>query len=294
MKKHQTIAIGIGGLFALLLAVFPAIAFSPRADGSYESVQELFNARCVLCHSCNNAPCQLKLSSYDGLLRGASKIEAIRPTRLQSIPPTRLGIDARSTAEWHEKGFFPVAGEESDLITRMINAGTVGSPADHVADSRTCPADAKAAGAFSSSHPEKLMPYGLPPLSEREREVLSSWVRQGKKPPLTKARENLAPRLALAKGEWEEFLNRQDLEHQIGGPVSLRALVPGQPAFQRRTQGNFIASFEAGPRAGCRLMKLRPAVRRTIRKKISNIVSSLPTKLSSRRRCCLTCWIRPS
>ena len=215
MKKHQSVAIGIGVLLALLLAVFPAVAFSPRADDSYEPVQELFNARCVLCHSCNNAPCQLKLSSYDGLLRGASKIEAIRPTRLQSIPPTRLGIDARSTAEWHEKGFFPVAGEESDLITRMINAGNVGSPADHVADSRTCPADAKAAGAFSSSHPEKLMPYGLPPLSEREREVLSSWVRQGKKPPLTKARENLAPPLASAKSRWEGFLNQQDLEHRL-------------------------------------------------------------------------------
>ena len=215
MKKHKTVAIGIGGLFALLLAAFPAIALSPRPDGSYEAVQELFNARCVLCHSCNNAPCQLKLSSYDGLQRGASKIEAIHPTRLQSIAPTRLGIDARSTAEWREKGFFPVADDKTDLMTSMINQGPGGSPADHVADSHTCPADKKAFEALNSSHPEKLMPYGLPPLSEPEREVLFSWVRQGRRPPTTKAHENLAPRLALAKGKWEEFLNRQDLEHRL-------------------------------------------------------------------------------
>ena len=57
MKKYNAVAIGMGGLFALVLAVCPAAAFSPRPDGSYEAVQELFYARCVLCHSCNNAPC---------------------------------------------------------------------------------------------------------------------------------------------------------------------------------------------------------------------------------------------
>ena len=215
MKKHTTVAIGIGGLFALLLAVFPAIALSLRPDGSYEAVQELFNARCVLCHSCNNAPCQLKLSSYDGLQRGASKIEAIHPTRLQSIPPTRLGIDARSVAEWREKGFFPVVDDKNNLIASMINQGPPGSPADHVADSRTCPADTKAFETLNSSHPEKLMPYGLPPLSQPEREVLFSWVRQGRRPPAAKSHEDLSPQLALAKHRWEEFLNRQDLEHRL-------------------------------------------------------------------------------
>ena len=83
MKKRKSVAIWIAVLFVLSLAVYPALGFSPRLDGSYEEVQELFNARCVLCHSCNNAPCQLKLSSYGGLQRGASKIEAIHPKRLQ-------------------------------------------------------------------------------------------------------------------------------------------------------------------------------------------------------------------
>jgi hypothetical protein len=157
----------------------------------------------------------LKLSSYDGLQRGASKIEAIHPTRLQSIPPTRLGIDARSEAEWREKGFFSVAGDEASLITLMINQGPPASPADRVADSRMCPADSKAFETLKSSHPEKLMPYGLPPLSEPEREVLFSWVRQGRRPPVAKSHEDPASYLASAKKKWEEFLNRPDLERKL-------------------------------------------------------------------------------
>ncbi len=36
-------------------------------------VKPILDRRCVVCHSCYNAPCQLKLSSYEGLDRGASK-----------------------------------------------------------------------------------------------------------------------------------------------------------------------------------------------------------------------------
>ena len=120
---------------------------NPPRRCSYEAAQKLFNARCVACHSCNNAPCQLKLTSYEGLQRGASKIEAIHPTRLQSIAPTRLGIDARSPEEWHKKGFFPVADEKTNLLISMINPGPAASPADTVAASHSCPANTGEVGA---------------------------------------------------------------------------------------------------------------------------------------------------
>ena len=70
----------------------------------------------------------MKLTSYEGLRRGASKIEAIHPARLKSIPPTRLGIDARTLAEWHNKGFFPVADDKANLLISMINAGRLARP----------------------------------------------------------------------------------------------------------------------------------------------------------------------
>jgi hypothetical protein len=237
MKSYKNFAIWTGGLFVLLFAAYGALQLSRRAENadakpaslpseppklsplehsSYEAVQELFNARCVGCHSCNNAPCQLKLTSYTGLQRGASKIEAIRPTRLQSIPPTRLGIDARSAEEWHKnKGFFPVVDDQIDLIPKMVKQSSPGTPADTVDTSRSCPANVREFDALNSSHPEKLMPYGLPPLTQDERAVLVSWVQQGRKPPAAKPSDDLPPPLALAKTKWQEFLNRQDLEHRL-------------------------------------------------------------------------------
>ena len=227
MGKHRSFAIWAG---VLALAAFAALSHAraepataaqeapqPASAGaiSYEAAQKLFNARCVACHSCNNAPCQLKLTSYEGLQRGASKIEAIHPTRLQSIAPTRLGIDARSPGEWHKKGFFPVADEKTDLLISMINPGPAGSPADIVAASHSCPANAGEAGRLASSHPEKLMPYGLPPLEPAERDVLAGWVRDGQKPPAARAADALPSGQARPKAKWEEFLNGQDTEHSL-------------------------------------------------------------------------------
>ena len=226
MGKYSSLAIWIG---VLALAAFapgyagaepPSTATeapqaAPAAAGSYEAVQELFNARCVQCHSCNNAPCQLKLTSYEGLRRGASKIEAIQPARLKSIPPTRLGIAARTPGEWHRKGFFPVADDKANLLISMINQGPAGTPADTVAASRTCPANTGEFQRLAVSHPEKLMPFGLPPLTPAERDVLAGWVRGGQKPPAAKPAEALPAEQALAKSKWEEFLNGQDPEHKL-------------------------------------------------------------------------------
>ena len=36
-------------------------------------IQPIFNNRCVTCHSCFNSPCQLNLTSFDGVERGAHK-----------------------------------------------------------------------------------------------------------------------------------------------------------------------------------------------------------------------------
>ena len=38
----------------------------PKEDISYnKSVKPVLEKRCVVCHGCYDAPCQLKLSSYD-------------------------------------------------------------------------------------------------------------------------------------------------------------------------------------------------------------------------------------
>jgi hypothetical protein len=180
----------------------------------YEAAQKIFDHRCVECHSCNNAPCQLKLTSFEGLERGASKIELIHQTRLQSIAPTRLGIDARSAEEWHkDKGFFPVADGQTNLLLQMLNRGKQHSPADAPADSQTCPANEAEYKSFASGHPDKLMPYGLPPLTQAEQGMLAGWFKNGQKP--AEKPEELPTAQAAAKNAWQELLNQNDPEHSL-------------------------------------------------------------------------------
>ena len=61
---------------------------APAPGGvSFErQVRPLLERRCVVCHACYDAPCQLKLTSWDGIARGGSK-EPVYKTRLRAARP---------------------------------------------------------------------------------------------------------------------------------------------------------------------------------------------------------------
>lgn len=78
------------------------------------------------------APCQLKLTSADGLLRGATRKPVYDSARLTDMAPTRLFVDATTTSGWRDKGFYPVLNEqggplddnlEYSLLYDMIRLG---------------------------------------------------------------------------------------------------------------------------------------------------------------------------
>src|SRR6187402_3063707 len=73
----------------------------------YKDTRPILEQRCVVCHGCYDAPCQLKLEAYEGLLRGANP-EKVYATRMTGGVFTRLFEDAKTTAEWRTKGFHPV------------------------------------------------------------------------------------------------------------------------------------------------------------------------------------------
>ena len=73
----------------------------------YQDVKQILDNRCVVCHGCNDAPCQLNLASWQGMTRGASR-EQVYATRVFTAEPTRLFLDAHSNAAWRAKGFHPV------------------------------------------------------------------------------------------------------------------------------------------------------------------------------------------
>ena len=93
-----------------------------RGDVSYpEEVKPILDSRCVVCHGCYDAPCQLKLSSFEGLDRGATKRLVYDDSRLTPEQPTRLFIDAHTTEEWRSKEFYPVLNERNE--TPQANLG---------------------------------------------------------------------------------------------------------------------------------------------------------------------------
>ena len=93
-------------VFVLLIAVslagcsgnaLPPIAVKipTRAVDYQREVKPILDKRCAVCHSCYNSPCQLKLSEFEGLDRGATKKAVYDGARLRTMDPTRLFVDAQ-------------------------------------------------------------------------------------------------------------------------------------------------------------------------------------------------------
>src|ERR1700693_6604335 len=102
-------------VLALCIAGCAAKALPPvqvkiptRTIDYQKEVKPLLDKRCTVCHSCYNSPCQLKLDSFEGADRGATKQAVYNLKRLTSMDPTRLFTDAQSTGEWRKKNFFSV------------------------------------------------------------------------------------------------------------------------------------------------------------------------------------------
>ncbi len=193
-------------------------------------VQSVLDNRCVVCHACYDAPCQLLLSSREGAQRGAAQEPVYDSERLRAKPPTRLGIDAHGVSAWRERDFFSVldAADEPGvargrdaLLLRTLALGRAHPFAEgkRLPESVSLDIDRKltcAAGdefeEYTRDHPLGGMPYGVAPLSHDELATLTSWVVEGAKGPAP------APVLQVSEAsvrEWESFLNGDSLKQRI-------------------------------------------------------------------------------
>lgn len=226
---------------SLLIIVIPAIlagcvspplppveVHMPARQIDYEKeVKPVLERRCVVCHSCYNSPCQLKLSSFEGVDRGATKQPVYDGERLRAMDPTRLFIDAKDTAEWRQKGFFSVTESESkgpyndslmlQLISHKMHHPEIEGNYFPEKD-LTCAKDRAELGVFLEKHPNKGMPFGFPPLSEDEFQLIAGWLAQGAHGPspdqvkvLNSPGEKTIPEIA----KWEAFLNKSDPKHRM-------------------------------------------------------------------------------
>ncbi len=194
-----------------------------------EQVKPLLDKRCVVCHSCYDAPCQLKLSSVEGISRGANEEKVFDPGRLTSIKPTRLFIDARTTRDWRNKGFHSVLDETTGnsnsahkpLLQMLLDLKQLHPQPDKgkLPDKFTLDIDREQECTTSDSfdkyaddHPLWGMPYAMPNLSRDENNILETWLDNGAPMPgPDKTASEISPQIK----KWEDFLNQTSNKHRL-------------------------------------------------------------------------------
>lgn len=178
-------------------------------------IKPILDQRCVVCHSCYNSPCQLKLSSYAGLDRGATK-KKVYETRITAADPTRLFIDANTTKEWRKKEFYSVtdtsATADGSIAMLMMNQKKLHPESEGFYISEkdlTCAKTKDELIKFFKENPHKGMPFGFPELEDKEYSLLMTWLKQGAKNE-TKTR-SIDPNIE----KWEAFLNEKTVKNQV-------------------------------------------------------------------------------
>ncbi len=253
----------ISGVFLVFTALLPLAegALSPlyhvgnrlqhaeSKDFYLSRIQPILSSRCVACHGCYEAPCQLNLESYEGLRRGFHPTPIFHASRMAAVKPTRL-FDANSEAQWRAKGFFPVVEEQNpkvSLIHQLLDQGSRNNtPGFSLAPLASLQAEVmeakpqctatraqwdnvfseprnnlfgvKPVDTFLRDNPAAGMPFGLPRLAADEEKTLLGWIENGAPGPDKKVVEDLnVPTKPAIIDQWEAFLNGTSNKHmQVG------------------------------------------------------------------------------
>ena len=258
-------------------ARFDSVPVATPGDVSYRrDVRPVLERRCVVCHGCYDAPCQLKLGAWEGVARGGTKAQVYDASRLDEAPPTRLFMDAQLPSQWREKGFHPVLNERTpspanNLAASVLYRSLALKQAHPLPDepvlskafdfsldrTQSCPNLAEF-DAYERDHPLAGMPYGLPGLDAREQGVLTRWLAAGSPdepaPPL-------APAVARQVADWERFLNGSSNKERLMSRYLYEHLFLGHLVFEgdaARQSFRIVRSAAAPGTPGVPLATRRP------------------------------------
>jgi hypothetical protein len=203
----------------------------PSGKISYQTqIKPILDSRCVACHACYDAPCQLKLGSWEGIARGLTSARVYDAARFSEAPMTRLFTDGHKASDWRDKGFSPVLNEyENSAAGNLSNSllyralalkQTHPLPAVDILPKsfdfsldreQSCPR-IDSFDHYASDNPLAGMPYGLPGISREELELIGQWLAEGAAddgPPAASAAEQ------HALATWEKFLNGDSNKEQL-------------------------------------------------------------------------------
>ena len=156
-----------------------------------DQVKPILETKCLACHGCFDAPCQLKMEYSDGLIRGVHPKSVYNGTRLEPQTPTRLGIDAASEQEWRDMGFFSVLARGDNTRSLFENMIRLGKGYEFAPNSKLpedialglsrqnqCVANEDFQD-YADDHPYEGMPLAVTGLTDDEYATLTGWLNQG-------------------------------------------------------------------------------------------------------------------
>ncbi len=204
-------------------------SYKPGEVSFYDDVQPILERRCDVCHGCYDAPCQLKLTCYEGLERGGTT-KLVYDARLRPVQPTRLFIDANSVEAWRQMGFHPVLNErdqtpqanlEDSVVNLMLQlkkehpqpeTELLPDSFDISLDKEQICTTAEDFSEYKKKYPLWGMPYALPGLTDKEHKTIVEWLRQGG---LITPRPEMSAKAKQIINQWEEFFNGSSLKQQL-------------------------------------------------------------------------------
>ena len=228
-------------------------------------IKPIIDSKCVVCHACYDAPCQLVLTHVDGLVRGANKRPVYDGIRLSPDQPTRLFVDAESTSQWREKGFFAVlpenTGGDSTVQTSVLehlllmreshefepNSRLPKTTGFGLNRSNTC-ASPEELNAYREAFPYGGMPLGVTGLTASERDTLLDWIRQGAPYESPAIHVSDAERREIQT--WERFFNHRSLRRQLLARWLFEHLFMAHLYFRDLDSGHFFRIVRSGTPPG--------------------------------------------
>lgn len=200
-----------------------------------QTIQPIIENRCVVCHGCYDAPCQLKMESSAGIERGANKTKVYNGERLltANVSDSLSKLTELNTASLQplrQQGFFPVLNErqqtaqansQASLFYQMLalkkqhplpDEPLLTKSFDVSLDrSQQCPTIEEFAQ-YKNNYPLGGMPYALPALSSKEHDQLTSWLSQGAIMPATVPPTSAEQQMIT---QWEQLLNGSSAKEQL-------------------------------------------------------------------------------
>ena len=196
-----------------------------------QQIKPIFDSRCVACHSCYDAPCQLKMTAHAGVTRGVNKERVYQHQSLGEGPLSRLFFDAQSPQEWQQQGFSPVTAvplDSGDQDQHQRFSSLVGVldikaadqslisekkelPIDD-ADTWQCSTDKHEFVDFAHNYPQRGMPYGLAAVTQEQQSLVRNWVGQGS---IDDSTYELSELEKKSVARWEALLNQNSNKDQL-------------------------------------------------------------------------------